>query len=43
MVFEIPDDLFYTEEHEWARREGNTVVVGITEYAQSALGDIVFV
>ena len=41
----IPDDLSYTAEHEWVRRvEGSsTVRVGITDYAQEALGDIVFV
>ncbi|CAI7978840.1 MULTISPECIES: glycine cleavage system protein GcvH [unclassified Parafrankia] len=38
-----PDDLKYTREHEWARAEGNRVRVGITAYAQEALGDIVFV
>ncbi|MBN1635483.1 MAG: glycine cleavage system protein GcvH [Deltaproteobacteria bacterium] len=39
----IPDDLKYTKDHEWARDEGNRVRVGITDYAQSELGDIVFV
>ena len=38
-----PPDLLYTQEHEWARIEGNVVTVGITEHAQDALGDIVFV
>lgn len=38
-----PEDLKYTREHEWARAEGTTVRVGITAYAQGALGDIVFV
>ena len=33
----------YTKEHEWVRAEGSEVVIGITDYAQSALGDIVFV
>jgi glycine cleavage system H protein len=43
-VSEIPADLYYTEEHEWVRRTGDdTVRVGITDYAQSALGDVVFV
>src|SRR3954466_2316501 len=41
--FEYPDDLRYTPEHEWARAEGGRVRVGITAYAQDALGDIVFV
>ncbi|MCK4858980.1 MAG: glycine cleavage system protein GcvH [Candidatus Omnitrophica bacterium] len=39
----IPDNLFYTKEHEWAKIEGNLATIGITEYAQSSLGDIVFV
>lgn|SRR5690625_322892 len=39
----VPDSLKYTEEHEWVRSEGNTVTVGITEFAQQELGDIVFV
>jgi glycine cleavage system H protein len=40
----IPADLKYTESHEWIRAEADgTVTVGITEYAQDALGDIVFV
>jgi glycine cleavage system H protein len=41
--YEIPDDLRYTAENEWARPEGDRVVVGITDYAQQQLGDIVFV
>ena len=40
---EIPDDLGYTSEHEWARRDGHRVVVGITDYAQDQLGDVVYV
>lgn len=41
---EIPADLYYTTEHEWVQRTGDdTVRVGITDYAQSALGDVVFV
>lgn len=39
----VPDDLRYTSEHEWARLEDGRVRVGITDYAQDALGDIVFV
>ncbi len=39
----VPDDLLYTEEHEWVRAEGDVVTVGITDYAQGELGDIVFV
>ena len=38
----VPDDLFYTKDHEWARIEGDVAVVGITDFAQSELGDIVF-
>jgi glycine cleavage system H protein len=38
-----PDDLKYTPEHEWARVDGDTVTVGITSFAQEALGDIVYV
>ena len=40
---EIPADLRYTREHEWAKREGNRVRIGITAYAQEQLGDVVFV
>ncbi len=40
---EIPDDLRYTREHEWAKREGERIRVGITDYAQEQLGDVVFV
>jgi glycine cleavage system H protein len=39
----FPDDLKYTREHEWLRIEGDEVVVGITEFAQGELGDIVYV
>ena len=39
----IPADLRYSSDHEWVRREGNLVTIGITEYAQDSLGDIVFV
>ena len=39
----VPDNLFYTREHEWVRMEGNLGTVGITDYAQSSLGDITFV
>jgi glycine cleavage system H protein len=43
-VSEIPPDLHYTTDHEWVRRTGDdTVRVGITDFAQSALGDVVFV
>ncbi len=40
---EVPDDLRYTKEHEWARLEDDRIVVGITDYAQDQLGDVVFV
>jgi len=40
---EIPGDLLYSSEHEWLRLEGDIGVVGITDYAQGELGDIVFV
>jgi glycine cleavage system H protein len=39
----IPKDLFYTKDHEWARIQGNVVYMGITDYAQSSLGDITFI
>ena len=38
----FPDDLRYTREHEWARQKGRNVVVGITEYAEDQLGDVVY-
>ena len=39
----FPDDIHYAKSHEWARSEGETIKVGITDYAQDQLGDIVFV
>jgi glycine cleavage system H protein len=39
----VPEDLRYTQEHEWARREGDRVRIGITAFAQEQLGDVVFV
>jgi len=39
----VPDDRRYTQDHEWARMEDGRVRVGITDYAQDALGDVVFV
>ena len=39
----IPQDLLYSKDHEWVRVEGDVATVGITDFAQSALGDIVFV
>jgi glycine cleavage system H protein len=40
---DIPEDLRYTKDHEWVRVEGERIRMGITDYAQDALGDIVFV
>ena len=40
---ETPSDRKYTREHEWARSEGGRIVVGITDFAQDQLGDVVFV
>ena len=40
---EFPEEFKYTEEHEWVQVEGDIVTVGITDFAQDALGDIVFV
>jgi len=39
----FPGDLYYTKDHEWMRIEGDTAVVGITDFAQRELGDIVYV
>jgi glycine cleavage system H protein len=39
----FPENLLYTKEHEWVRLEGDTATVGITEFAQRELGDIVYV
>jgi glycine cleavage system H protein len=39
----IPSDLRYSTDHEWVRVDGSVVTIGITEYAQDALGDVVFV
>jgi len=39
----VPDDLRYTADHEWVRADGARLRIGITEYAQDALGDVVFV
>jgi glycine cleavage system H protein len=40
---EFPEELRYTKEHEWARLDGNRVTVGITDFAQEELGDVVYV
>ena len=40
---EVPDELRYTKEHEWIRIEGDSVTIGVTDYAQDALTDVVWV
>ena len=39
----IPVDLRYSSDHEWIRQDGNTVTIGVTDFAQDSLGDVVFV
>lgn len=39
----VPEDLHYSKDHEWVRVDGNEAVVGITDYAQNSLGDVVYV
>ncbi len=39
----IPEDLLYTRSHEWIRKEGDQVVIGITHYAQEQLGEVVYI
>ena len=41
--YDIPEDVFYHAEHMWARKEGDLVVVGVTDFAQKLAGDIVYV
>jgi len=41
--YHIPDDLLYTKEHEWAKDEGGTVKIGVTDYAAKTLNDVVYV
>ena len=43
MAYKTPSNLLYTSSHEWVTTEGDEVTVGITDYAQHALGDVVFV
>jgi len=43
IVMNIPSELKYTKDHEWVKIEGDVAIVGITEFAQSELGDIVYV
>ena len=40
---QVPGDLVYSSDHEWVRQSGSTVRIGVTDYAQDALGDVVFV
>ena len=39
----VPEDLHYSKDHEWVRVEGNEAIIGITDYAQDSLGDVVYV
>jgi len=41
--YDIPDDLYYSKEHEWVRIEGKTAVIGVTDYAQKSLHEVVYV
>ena len=42
MSYQVPENLKYTQNHEWAKIENDTAIIGITDFAQSTLGDIVF-
>jgi len=42
-TFHVPEDYYYTKDHEWAQVDENIVTVGVTEYAQQSLGEIVYV
>jgi len=42
-MVQIPDDLKYTNDHEWVKEEGDTLVIGITDFAQDSLGEIVYI
>ena len=42
-IMNVPDELKYTKDHEWVRVEGESIVVGVTDFAQKELGDIVYV
>ena len=42
-MMNVPEDLKYTKDHEWVRVEGESVVIGVTDFAQKELGDIVYV
>ena len=41
--YDVPDDIYYTKEHEWAREVGQSVRIGITDYAAKTLNDVVYV
>jgi glycine cleavage system H protein len=41
--YDFPEDLLYTQDDEWIRREGDHVVIGVSDFAQNQLGDIVFI
>ena len=41
--FDFPDDLYYTKEHVWAKVDGNTVTIGLTQFGQDIAGDILYV
>ena len=43
LIMNVPDELKYTKDHEWVRVEGESIVVGVTDFAQKELGDIVYV
>jgi glycine cleavage system H protein len=43
MAYHIPEDYYYTKDHEWAQVDENIVTVGITEFAQNQLGEVVYV
>ena len=43
IIMNFPQELFYTKDHEWVKLEGNIATIGITEFAQGELGDIVYV
>src|ERR1041385_455230 len=42
-IMNVPDDLLYSESHEWVRRDGDTIRVGITDHAQAEMTDVVYV
>lgn len=42
-MYNIPENLKYTKDHEWAKIEGDVAIIGVTDFAQSSLGDIVYI